>query len=150
MKMFVVLVLCLVIVPVVVAQAEEKDGFDDWYGMLEFQGGTTWDFKTACARLYGAGKVGGYKALTGVLGAEFDIDEDTEAEGVVAALAGVTYNLGNLKSWGVDISWAEYIGVNVGAGVTYDWIDNAWGWRGMLSIVDLSFSDGNASRQKKR
>ena len=133
-----------------VAVAEDKDPVGDWYGMLEFQGGTTWDFKPESARSDGAGKVGGYKALTGVIGTEIDVDEETEAKGPVAVLAGVTYNLGNLRDWGVDISWAKHFGVNVGFGATYDWNEGVWGLRGMLSIVDLSLSGGGAERQRNR
>lgn len=143
-------VLLVVAMMVTVCVAQEKEPLDDWYGMLEFQGGTTWDFKTACARLYGAGKVVGYKGWTGLLGTEFDIDDETEAAGPVTGLVGATYNVGNLRDWGVDISWARHIGLNVGFGITYDWTEDVWGWRAMASAVDLSFSDGGAKRQRER
>jgi hypothetical protein len=144
----VLLVVFLMAVPGIVLA--EKGPVEDWFGMLEVQGGSTWDFKTACARLYAAGKLGGYKGLTGVLGTEFDTDKDTEAEGPVTGLLGVTYNLGNFRDWGVDISWAKHFGVNVGACVTYDWTEDIWGWRAMASVIDLSFSGGGADRQKNR
>ena len=145
------LVLCLAVMPVAVCHSEEKDdAWEDWYAMLEVQAGTTWEFKTECARLYAAGKVGGYKGFVGVLGTEIDIDDKTEAEGPVAILGGVTYNLGNLRDWGVDVSWAKHFGVNVGLGVTYDWVWEYWGWRAMVSIIDISQSGGNAEKQRQR
>ncbi len=133
------------------ASAEEQDdGWADWYGMLEVQAGTTYEFGLNTARPYVGGKIGGWKELTGVVGTEFDVDEATEAKGPVAGLAGVTYNLGSLADHGVEVSWAKHVGFNVGLGVTYDWDESEWGWRGMLSIVDLSFSNGGAKKQRER
>ena len=146
------LVLCLAIMPVAVAHGEDgqKDVFDDWYAMIEMQGGTTWDFKTQCARAYLAGPVLGYRAIRAVVGTEIDVDEETEAKGPVTALAGVTYRLGSLKSFGVDIPWMEHFGFNVGVCGTYEFETGDVGWRGMLSIIDLSFDKGNVERHSNR
>lgn len=156
MRTFVVLalVLCLAIMPVAVCQAEEKGLFDDWYGMLEAQFGTTYEFDTSTARPYAAGKWGGWKEAVFIVGTEFDVDSGTEEKGPVTALLGATYNLGNLKDYGVDVSWAEHFGFNVGLCLTYGWVEDTptegWGWRGSLSVVDLSFSDGGAKEQRER
>lgn len=135
-------------------QTEEKEPLDDWYGMLEFQGGTTYDVGSNTARLYAAGKFGGWRELTGIVGAEFDVDENTEENGPVTALVGATYNLGSLKDHGVEVSWAEYFRLNVGACITYGWVEDTptegWGWRVMASAVDVSLSDGGAKRQRER
>ncbi len=150
-KMRVLMIALLIaMMPVVVCLAQEKDPLDDWYGMLEVQAGTTYEFENKTARPYVAGKVLGWKELTGVIGTEFDFDEETEEKGPVAALAGATYSLGSLTDHGVEVSWAKYFAFNVGACVTYQWQEEEWGWRAMLSIVDLSFSDGNAKRQRER
>lgn len=151
----VLLVVFLMAVPGIVFAGDaeavaEKDAVDDWYGMLEVQGGTTLETKTNTFRPYIAGKFGGWKELTGIVGTEFDVDEETEAKGPVTGLVGVTYNLGNLKDHGVEVSWARHFGLNAGLGVTYNWIEGEWGWRAMLSAVDLSFSGGGADRQKSR
>lgn len=152
--MVVALVLLIGLMPVTVCNAEVKDAFDDWYAMLEAQFGTTYEFATSTARPYAAGKWLGWKELTGIVGAEFDVDEDTEESGPVTALLGTTYNLGSLKDHGVDVSWADHIGFNVGLCLTYGWVEDTptegWGWRGSLSIVDLSFSGGGAAEQKRR
>lgn len=154
MKMFVVLALVvfLVIVPVVVAYGEEaeKDAWSDWYAMLEVQAGTTMEVKSTTFRPYVAGKVGAYREIVGVLGAEFDIDDETEAEGPVAGLFGVTYNLGNLKDHGVNVSWAKHFGFNVGLCGTWEFETGDIGWRAMLSIIDIGQSEGNAEKQRRR
>jgi hypothetical protein len=147
MRVFAV-VLILVFVFVGVCWAQEP--VDDWYGMLEVQSGTTLETKTNTFRPYIAGKFGGWKALTGIVGTEIDVDEETEAKGPSTVLAGVTYNLGNLQEHGVEVSWAKHFGLNVGACATYAWQTEEWGWRAMLSVVDLSFSDGGAKRQRER
>jgi len=152
MRTFVVLalVLCLAITPVAVAHGEEKDAWSDWYGMLEVQVGTTMEAEGTVFRPYAAGKVCGYKAWTAVVGAEFDVDENTEAEGPVAGLLGATFNLGNLQGHGVDISWAKHFGFNVGLCGTWEFDTGDLGWRAMLSIVDIGQSDGNAEKQRNR
>ena len=133
------------------ASAEEQDdGWSDWYAMLEVQGGTTLETKTNTFRPYVAGKFGGWKDVVGVVGTELDVDEETEAKGPVTVLAGATYNLGNLKDHGVEVAWAKHFGFNVGACGTYNWIEDIWGWRVMLSIVDISQSEGNAKKQRER
>ena len=135
-------------------QPEEKGPVDDWYGMLEFQGGTTYETKSNTARLYGAGKAGGWKEVTFVVGTEIDVDEDTEEKGPVTVFGGATYNLGSLKDHGVEVSWAEYFRLNVGACITYGWIEDTptegWGWRVMASVLDVSLSDGGAKKQRER
>lgn len=159
-----ILAALLAMMPMAVAWAEEEagapaeaeggggaqDAVDDWYGMLEMQGGTTWDFSRQRAMPYLAGKVGGYRKFVGVFGTEIDVDEETEAKGPVSALGGVTYNLGNLRDYGVEISWAEHFSFNVGLCGTYTFDEGEWGLKAMLSVVDLSFSRGNAERQRKR
>lgn len=151
----VLLVLALCFMPVWAeegggAAVEPGDAFSDWYWMLEMQAGSTFDFRSDLKRPYVAGKVGAYRDFVGVVGTEFDIDEETEAKGMVAALAGVTYNIGNLRQYGVDISWAEHFGFNVGVCGTYEFEEGDFGFKAMLSVVDLSFDEGNASRHKAR
>jgi hypothetical protein len=148
MRVFAV-VLVLVFVFAGLCSATES-AVSDWFGMLEVMGGTTLETSTNTFRPWVGGKAGGWKELVAVVGTEIDVDEETEAKGPVTVLAGVTYNLGNLQEHGVEVSWAKHFGLNVGLCGTYDWIEGEYGWRAMLSIVDLSFSDGGAKRQKER
>ena len=143
MRVFVV-VLLLVVMPVAVCVGEEKDPFDDWFGLLEVQAGSTWNFSAQEWKPYVSGLILGYRAVRLVGGAELETDEP------VAGLLGLTYNLGSLKSMGVDVPWAENFGFNVGPCIRYEFASGEVEWTAMLSIVDLSFSDGNADRQKKR
>lgn len=148
MRTFVVLmlVLCLAVMPVAVAYGEEteKDNWADWYGLLEFQSGMTWNFSTQEWKPYMSTLLVGYKDVRLVGGAEIEADEP------VAGLLGLTYNLGSLKSMGVEVPWMEYFGFNVGPCVRYEFATGEVEWSAMLSIVDLSFSDGNAAKQKGR
>ena len=144
------LVVLLAVLPVAVAYGEVKDAWSDWYAMLEVQAGTTMEVKNTTFRPYAAGKVCGYKAWVAVLGVEFDVDEATEAEGPVAGLFGATYNLGNLKDHGVNVSWAKHFGLNVGLCGTWEFDTGDLGWRAMLSIVDIGQSEGNAEKQRER
>ena len=138
------LVLCLAIMPVAVAHGEEKDAFDDWFGMLELQAGSTWNFSTQEWKPYMSTLLVGYRAVRLVGGAELEADEP------VAGLLGVTYNLGSLKNMGVELPWMEHFGFNVGPCIRYEFATGEVEWSAMLSIVDLSFSDGNAEKQRKR
>ena len=135
------LVLCLA---VPVAQAEEKDTFDDWYGLAEFQSGVTWNFETDEWTPYVSTLFLGYRAVRAVIGTEIAEDEP------VAGLFAVTYNLGSLKDMGVDVPWMEHFGFNIGPCLRYEFDTGEVEWTAMLSIVDLSFGGGNADRQKKR
>ena len=159
--MVLILAVLIAILPVAVAWAHDEaeapaeaaagsGAGEDWFGMLEVQGGTTWDFSSQTAMPYVAGKVGGYRNLIGIFGTEIDVDEETEAKGPVSALLGVTYNLGNLRDHGVEISWAEHFGFNVGVCGTYTFDEGDFGVKAVLSVVDLSFDEGNASRHRKR
>lgn len=144
------LALLIVVVSVAMCSAREKDVFDDWYGMLEMQGGTTFDFKTQVSRVYIAGPIFGYRAVAVVGGTEIDVDEETEAKGPVTALLGVTYNLGSLRDMGVDAAWAQHFAFNVGPCVTYEFETGDVEWKAMLSVVALSFDDGNVKRHRRR
>ena len=143
MRTFVVLALVLCLA-VPLAHGEEKDGFADWYGMAEIQSGLTWNFETDEWTPYVSTLFLGYRAVRAVVGTELAEDEP------VAGLFAVTYNLGSLKDMGVDVPWMEHFGLNVGPCVRYEFATGEVEWTAMLSIVDLSFGDGNADRQKKR
>ena len=140
------LVFCIMVAPIMVAYGAdaEKDPFDDWWGLVELQAGSTWNFSTQEWKPYFSTLLVGYRAVRLVGGAELEADEP------VAGLLGVTYNLGSLKDMGVDVPWMEHFGFNIGPAVRYEFATGEVEWTAMLSIVDLSFSDGNADRQKKR
>ena len=152
-RMTLLLIVLFVVLSCVVSFGKdvvEKDVFDDWYGMLEIQGGTTYSFKNETAMPYLAGKVLGYREVVGIFGTEIDVDEKTEAKGPVSALAGITYNLGDLRGFGIDAPWMEHFGFNVGVCGTYEFAESEFGWKALLSVVDLSFSEGNVEKQKRR
>ena len=153
-----ILALLVAIMPVAVCVAEEAEAFDmgaasaeveggfwdDLYLTLEVQGGTTYDFASKTSRFYAAGKFGSWHAITGVIGTEFDTDEDTPEKGPVTGMLGVTYQLGSLSNFGFKFPWAEKFGVNVGACGTYEFQTGDIGFRGLLSI-DASVNKGNAA-----
>ena len=138
------LAVLIVILPLTICAAKDKDAFDDWFGLLELQSGLTWSFADQEWAPYVSTLLVGFKDVRAVVGAELAEDEP------VAGLFGVTYNLGSLKDMGVDVPWMEHFGFNIGPCVRYEFATGEVEWSAMLSIVDLSFSDGNADRQKRR
>jgi len=127
-----------------------KDVPDDWYGLAEAQGGGLWNFDGESWAPYLAVPVGGYRELTGVVGAEFDVDESTDAKGIVAAVGGITYHVGTLKDFGVDTPWAKHFGLNVGLYTRYDFDTQEFEQGVMIGGLDLSFGNGNATKQRSR
>lgn len=168
MQRFVVLILAVLIamLPVAVSWAEEisespavpADGateeelgpVDDWYGQLNVRSGGLFNFDTEEWTPYITVPIIGYRSVTLEGGAEIDVDEKTDAKGPNAAVLGLTYNLGNLRSMGVDVSWAEHFGMNVGPYLRYEFGTQEVESGFMVSIVDLTLDDGNVDRQRKR
>jgi hypothetical protein len=144
MRVFLLVVLLIAVTALAAVGADEKGPFDDWYGLAEFQSGVTWNFETNEWTPYVSTLFVGYRAVRAVIGTEIAEDEP------VAGLLAVTYNLGNLKDMGVDVPWMEHFGFNIGPCLRYEFDTGEVEWSAMLSIVDLSFGDGNADRQKKR
>ena len=138
------LVVVLLIALASMCAAEEKDSFADWYGMLEFQLGLTYDPDTGESREFAMAPVVGWKDVRLVIGTEASELEPT------AWLAGLTYNIGDLQGMGVDIPWMEHFGFNIGVCAAYDLDSEDVGWRCTVSIIDLSFDEGNAERHKNR
>ena len=127
-----------------------EDVWDDWYGLVEGQVGMLWNIEREGWAPYLAVPVLGYREITGILGAEFDFDEKTEDKGVVAAVGGVTYHVGTLKDFGIDLPGAEHVGLNVGYGGRYDFDTQEFEQTAILSILDLSFGNGNVDKQRDR
>jgi len=130
------------------AEAEPASAFDDWYGQLSLRSGGLFSFETEEFTPYLTVPILGYRKVTLEGGAEIDVDEKTEAHGPVAGVLGLTYDLGNLRDMGIEVSWADYFGVNVGPYLRYDFAERDVSFGFMASIVDLSFDQGNVERQK--
>ena len=145
-----ILALLITILPVAIACGEdvEKDVWDDWFGYAELQAGGLWSFERDEFMPYFALPTIGYRKAAIVLGGEFDLE--AIGDGPTAGIVGVTFYLGNLKDWGIDVPATEHFGVNFGPVLRYDFDTGGTEVGLVLSIVDLSFSDGNADRQKKR
>ena len=141
------LVLLLALMPIAVCAEVEKDAFEDWFGMMELQAGGLFNFATEEWKPFVAFPTVGYRAVRLVAGAEVDSEN---GDGPIAGVLGLTYNMGSLKDMGIDVPWMEHFGVNVGPYMRYDFDTGDIGWGAMVSIVDLSFGDGNVERQKRR
>ena len=146
MRLFVV-VLALALMAGVCA-AEEKDGFEDWFGMAEMQAGTIWNPATGEWEPFLSAPLGGWKDVRLVLGGEFDAEDI--AGGPVAGHLALTYNLGTLEEWGLDMPLAQYLGLNIGPSWRYHIMSKESSLGFMATIVDVSFGDGNVEKQKKR
>jgi hypothetical protein len=142
-----VLLMTLLACAGVSAEDAEKDDFADWFGMMEVQTGGLFNFATEDWKPFVAMPTLGYRAVRLVAGAEIDTEN---GDGPVAGVLGVTYNMGSLRNMGIDVPWMEHFGVNVGPYMRYDFDTGDIGWGAMVSIVDLSFGNGNVERQKER
>ena len=153
-------VLMILMIPVTVAFAEDvalaesdetsEETPDDWFGMVSLRSGALWNFDTEEWTPFVSFPLFGYKDVEVDGGFEIDIDETTEEKGPNSALLGVTYHLGSLRSFGVAVSWAEYLGLNVGPCLRYEFGTEEVTTLLMVSVVDLSFDQGNVDRQRKR
>ena len=153
MRGFVVLALValLAFVPVVVCLAEEtgtaegvtedlaaeeaEDVVDDWMATLPVHAGFVWNVDRKEWTQYINLTPLAYKVVTFEVGLEVN---PNEKDGPAGGLLALTYNLGNMKDFGVDVSWAEYFGVNVGPFFRYDFTDGSWQKGVLFSVVDLS------------
>lgn len=166
-RTFVVLVLALVlaIMPVAVAFAEdvatgattetaapeERDPFDDWYGQLNLRSGGLWNFETETWTPYLTVPILGYRAVVLEGGTSIDVDESTDAKGPEAFLLALSYNVGDLRSFGIDVAWAEQFGMNVGIGYKRSFDGTGDGELvAVISLIDLALDNGNVVRQRKR
>lgn len=132
------------------AAAEPKGAFEDWWGFFTARSGGLFNLETNEWQPYVTVPVAAYRKITGEFGVEFDVDEATEAHGPVAWVGGLTYDLGNLRDFGVEVSWAKYFGLNVGPYGRYDIQTRDWSGGIMVSVIDLSFDDGNVDRMRKK
>jgi hypothetical protein len=154
------LVLMLALIPVATCYGESASAIDttaalaptdvwsDWYGHFEARSGFTADLKANEFTPYVTAPVLSYKAWTGELGFTIDIDESTDAKGPDKLLAGATYDLGNLQEWGVDVPWAKYFALSVGPYGTYEFGTGKIEAGLLVSLMQLSFDDGNVKRHR--
>lgn len=129
------------------ATEEAGSAFDDWYGQLNIRSGVMWNVETEEWTGYATFPIIGYKSVALEGGLEIDPEQK---EGPRAGVLGVTYNLGSLRSLGVDVVWADHFGLNVGPVIHYDFATGEKQFALILSVVDLSFDEGNVDRQRER
>jgi len=131
------------------AAAEEvevkSDPFADWFGQLNLRSGVMWNAETEEWTGYATIPIVGYKLFALEGGLEINPNED---DGPKAGVAGITYRLGDLTDFGVGVSWAENIGVNVGPVVRHSFADGSNELAFLISFIDLSLDDGNVDRQR--
>jgi hypothetical protein len=117
---------------------------DDWYGNMEARSGLLWNASAQEWDAYATVPVLGYKAVTLELGLAADPMQD---DGPRAAVLGLTYDIGSLQDFGVEVSWAKYISFHVGPYIQYDFDCDEFAVGGMCSVIELSFDQGNVERQ---
>lgn len=96
-----------------VAEAAEEV-VDDWSNLLALRSGGLFDMGTKEWTPYVTTPFLRYQSLTAEAGAEIDIDEDTEAKGLIGVVLGLTFNVGSLRDLGVEAPWADHFALNVG------------------------------------
>jgi len=125
--------------------APEPEGYQNWYGQLSARSGLLYNGNTNQWDGYATVPVLGYKAFALELGLAMDPATD---DGPKAAVLGLTYDIGSLQDFGVDVSWAKYISFRVGPYVQYDFECDEFTFGGMGSVLEFSFDQGNVDRQK--
>ena len=134
-------------VPLETDSSETTDLFEDWYGEIELRTGMLWNWDREEWTGYASVPVLGYRAVTLEAGMEIN---PNEKYGPAGGILGLTYSLGNLRDWGVDVPMAQHVGVNIGPFLRYDFETGDTQTGAMVSLVDLSFSQGNVQRQRER
>jgi hypothetical protein len=123
----------------------EPQQYQDWYGQLSARSGLLWNADKGQWDGFATVPVLGYKAFSLELGLAMDPANDN---GPKAAVLGLTYDIGSLADFGVDVSWAKYVSFHVGPYVQYDFISDELTFGGMTSALEFSFDQGNVDRQK--
>jgi hypothetical protein len=123
----------------------EPEQYRDWYGQLSARSGLLWNADKGEWNGYATVPVLGYKAVSLELGLAMDPAVDN---GPKAAVLGLTYDIGSLADFGVDVSWAKYVSFRVGPYVEYDFENDEFTLGAMSSVIEFSFDAGNVDRQK--
>ncbi len=156
MRALVVLILAALIalIPVAVCNAEDivapeatstaedtatADVLDDWIASIAVRSGVLWNLDREEWTGYVAFPFLKYRDVAFEAGLEINPNEKDGARGVIAA---ATFDLGNLREFGFDVSWAEHFGVNVGPFLRYDLATGEIQKGILVSVVDLSIGDG--------
>jgi len=144
-------VLLLAMVPVSVALADdespepvdevgtaadlEEEERDDWTNLLALRSGGLYDMSVKEWTPYVTTPLLRYQSLTAEGGVEIDIDEDTEAKGLISAVIGLTFNIGSLRKLGVETMWADHVAIHVGPYGRYRFEDGDWSGGVMVSVL---------------
>jgi hypothetical protein len=145
-KQFVVgLVAVLMAVPAFgLTVSPEPAEYQDWYGQLSARSGLLWNVDRTEWDGYATVPVLGYKAFSLELGLAMDPAND---DGPKAAVLGLTYDVGSLADFGVEVSWAKYVSFHVGPYCEYDFENDELTWGVLSSALEFSFDQGNVDRQ---
>jgi hypothetical protein len=123
------------------------DDPSDWFALANLRSGFMWNVESETWTGYATLPVYGWKALVCELGLEID----PEAEGGPrAGVLGLTYRIGDLQSFGVQMPGAEHIGFNVGPVIKHNFETGENELAVLLSFIDLTLDDGNVDRQRSR
>lgn len=121
--------------------------YRDWYGQLSARSGMLYNTSTSEWDGYATVPVLGYRAVSLELGLGFNPAEDN---GPSKAVLGLTYDLGSLQDFGLDVSWAKYVSFHVGPYIQYDFDADEFTWGVLSSGLAFSFDQGNVDRQKAK
>jgi len=124
------------------------DEMPDWYGQISERNGLAYNPSTKDWDGFATVPVIGYKAVTLEFGVTGDPTEKNDQRGPKAAVLALTYNLGSLEDFGVDVFWADYISFHVGPYIEYNFESGELSGGGMCSALEFSFDQGNVERQK--
>jgi len=145
MKWLIVVLALLVAVP---AFAGDKAWHEDWFGQLTLRSGVAKDADGDEWKAFASAPVLGWRDFALEIGAAED----------GAVFGALTYDLGSLEDIGIEVFWAKYVNVHLGvyAGRNYGAKDDGiaveddFEWGVAITVLDLSFDEGNAERQKAK
>lgn len=115
-----------------------EDVTDDWEASIKLRSGVLWNVDREEWTGYVAFPFLKYRDVWFEAG--FEVNPN-EKEGKTAILGAVTYDVGTLRDFGIDVSWAEHFGVNVGPFLRYDLLTGELQKGLLTSVVDLSIGD---------
>lgn len=141
-----IVVLALIVAAPVFAEDGEKAWHEDWFGQLELRSGVAKASDAEEWQPFASIPMLGYK--------DFALELGVAQDGAV--FGAVTYDLGSLEDVGIEVFWAKYVNVHLGvyAGRNYGAkaddiaVEDDFEWGFAITLIDLSFDEGNAEKQK--
>lgn len=112
---------------------------DDWEVDINVRSGLIWNAESEQWRAYLSWPFCKWKDVSAIVG--FEVDPPLIEYGPSGAIVGLTWYLGNARDWGIDLAWAEHLGLNIGPAFRYDFETEVSELSIVMSVFDVSIGE---------